>query len=148
MSYDSYNKTGTLKKRIIAHPRVFRGTASAPFVPAQGLRAHGNNSLPTPGLRQPRSSRLTESRECKVTGRLWHWGFCHYVWTVWPLWQPPALTLNCFPSGPTAKVMSESMPVLRRNPMALEEVERLSCQAFLGCCGCWANFTFLPPDIL
>ena len=34
----SYNETGTQKKRIIAHPWVFRGTASAPFVPAQGLR--------------------------------------------------------------------------------------------------------------
>ena len=33
----SYNETGTLKKRRIAHPWVFRGTVSAPFVPAQGL---------------------------------------------------------------------------------------------------------------
>ena len=33
----SYNETGTHKKRRIAHPWVFRGTASAPFVPAQGL---------------------------------------------------------------------------------------------------------------
>ena len=37
----SYNETGTHKKRRIKHPWVFRGTASAPFVRAQGLRAHG-----------------------------------------------------------------------------------------------------------
>ena len=44
----SYNVTGTHKKRRIAHPWVFRGTASAPFVPAQGLRAHGNSLSPHP----------------------------------------------------------------------------------------------------
>ena len=44
----SYNETGTHKKRRIAHPWVFRGTASAPFVPAQGLRAHGNSLSPHP----------------------------------------------------------------------------------------------------
>ena len=36
------------KKRRIAHPWVFCGTASAPFVPAQGLRAHGNSLSPHP----------------------------------------------------------------------------------------------------
>ena len=36
------------KKRRIAHPWVFRGTASAPFVPAQGFRAHGNSLSPHP----------------------------------------------------------------------------------------------------
>ena len=41
-------KLGTHKKRRIAHPWVFRGTASAPFVPAQDLRAHGNSSSPHP----------------------------------------------------------------------------------------------------
>ena len=46
----SYNEIGTHKKRRIAHPWVFHGTASAPFVPAQGLRAHGNSlsSQPRP----------------------------------------------------------------------------------------------------
>ena len=44
----SYNETGTHKKRRIAHPWVFRGTASAPFVPAQDLRAHGNSLSPHP----------------------------------------------------------------------------------------------------
>ena len=44
----SYNETGTLKKCRIAHPRLFRGTASAPFVPAQGLRAQGNSLSPRP----------------------------------------------------------------------------------------------------
>ena len=44
----SYNETGTHKKRRIAHPWVFRGTASAPFVPAQDLRAHGNSISPHP----------------------------------------------------------------------------------------------------
>ena len=44
----SYNETGTHKKRRIAHPWVFRGKASAPFVPAQGLRAHGNSLSPHP----------------------------------------------------------------------------------------------------
>ena len=44
----SYNETGTHKKRRIDHPWVFRGTASAPFVPAQGLRAHGNSLSPHP----------------------------------------------------------------------------------------------------
>ena len=44
----SYNETGTRKKRNIAHPWVFRGTASAPFVPAQGLRAHVNSLSPHP----------------------------------------------------------------------------------------------------
>ena len=48
-SYEwSYNETRTHKKRRIAHPWVFRGTASAPFVPAQGLRAHGNSLSPHP----------------------------------------------------------------------------------------------------
>ena len=45
---ESYNEKGTHKKRIIAHPRVFRVTASAPFVPAQDLRAHGNSLSPHP----------------------------------------------------------------------------------------------------
>ena len=44
----SSNETGTHKKRRIAHPWVFRGTASAPFVPAQCLRAHGNSLSPHP----------------------------------------------------------------------------------------------------
>ena len=44
----SYNETGTHKKRRIAHPWVFHGTASAPFVPAQDLRAHGNSLSPHP----------------------------------------------------------------------------------------------------
>ena len=44
----SYNETGTHKKARIAHPWVFRGTVSAPFVPAQGLRAHGNSLSPHP----------------------------------------------------------------------------------------------------
>ena len=44
----SYNETGTHKKRRIAHPWVYRGTASAPFVPAQDLRAHGNSLSPHP----------------------------------------------------------------------------------------------------
>ena len=44
----SYNETGTHKKRRIAHPWVFRGTASASFVPARGLRAHGNSLSPHP----------------------------------------------------------------------------------------------------
>ena len=44
----SYNETGPHKKRRIGHPWVFRGTASAPFVPAQGLRAHGNSLSPHP----------------------------------------------------------------------------------------------------
>ena len=44
----SYNETGTHKKRRITHPWVFRGTASAPFVPAQDLRAHGNSLSPHP----------------------------------------------------------------------------------------------------
>ena len=44
----SYNETGTHKKIKIAHPWVFRGTASAPFVPAQDLRAHGNSLSPHP----------------------------------------------------------------------------------------------------
>ena len=44
----SYNATGTHKKRRIAHPWVFRGTASVPFVPAQGLRDHGNSLSPYP----------------------------------------------------------------------------------------------------
>ena len=44
----SYNETGTHKKRRIAHPWVFRGTAIAPFVPAQDLRAHGNSLSPHP----------------------------------------------------------------------------------------------------
>ena len=44
----SYNETGTHKKRRIAHPWVSRGTASAHFVPAQGLRAHGNSLSPHP----------------------------------------------------------------------------------------------------
>ena len=44
----SYYETGTHKKRRIAHPWVFRGTASAPFVPAQDLRAHGNSLSPHP----------------------------------------------------------------------------------------------------
>ena len=44
----SYNETGTHKKRRIAHPWLFRGTASAPFVPAQDLRAHGNSLSPHP----------------------------------------------------------------------------------------------------
>ena len=44
----SYNETETHKKRRIAHPWVFRGTASAPFVPAQDLRAHGNSLSPHP----------------------------------------------------------------------------------------------------
>ena len=39
----SYNETGALEKRKNTHPRVFRGTASAPFVPAQGIRAQGNS---------------------------------------------------------------------------------------------------------
>ena len=33
----SYNETGTLKKRIIAYPRVFSDTASAPFGPCSGF---------------------------------------------------------------------------------------------------------------
>ena len=44
----SYNETGTDKKRRIARPWVFRGTPSAPFVPALGLRAHGNSLSPHP----------------------------------------------------------------------------------------------------
>ena len=32
----------------IAHPWVFRGTSSGPFVPAQGLRAQGNSLSPHP----------------------------------------------------------------------------------------------------
>ena len=44
----SYNETGTHKKRRIAHPWVFPCTASAPFVPAQGQRAHGNSLSPHP----------------------------------------------------------------------------------------------------
>ena len=56
----SNNKTGTLKKRKIAHPWVFRGTASAPFVPAQGLRAYGNSLSPHPRpLSTDRGPRLT-----------------------------------------------------------------------------------------
>ena len=43
-----YNETETYKKRRIAHPWVFRGTTSAHFVPAQGLRAHGNSFSPLP----------------------------------------------------------------------------------------------------
>ena len=42
----SYNETGTHKKCRIAHTWVFTGTASAPFVPAQGLRSHGNSLSP------------------------------------------------------------------------------------------------------
>ena len=44
----SYNQTGIHKKRRIAHSRVLCGTASAPFVPAQGLIAHGNSLSPHP----------------------------------------------------------------------------------------------------
>ena len=44
----SYNENGTDKKRRNAHPWVFRGTASAPFVSAQGLGAHGNSLSPHP----------------------------------------------------------------------------------------------------
>ena len=43
-----YSETGTLKKRIIAHPHVFRGAARAPFDPAQGLTARGNSLSPHP----------------------------------------------------------------------------------------------------
>ena len=31
------------KRAKVAHPQVFRGTASAPFVPAQGLGPQGNS---------------------------------------------------------------------------------------------------------
>ena len=48
LSHKSYNETGTHKNRRIAHPWVFRGTASATFVPAQGLRAQGNSLSPHP----------------------------------------------------------------------------------------------------
>ena len=44
----SYNETGTHKKRRTVHPWVFRSTASALFVPAQGLRAQGNSLSPRP----------------------------------------------------------------------------------------------------
>ena len=44
----SYNETGSHKKRRIAHPWVFRGTASAPLVSVQGLRAHRNSLSPHP----------------------------------------------------------------------------------------------------
>ena len=54
----SYNETGTLKKRIIAHLLVFRGTASVRFVPVQGIRAQGNSLSLHPRLlsTSPRSS--------------------------------------------------------------------------------------------
>ena len=44
----NYNEKVTLRKRKIAHPWVLRGAASAPFVPAQGLRAQGNSLSPQP----------------------------------------------------------------------------------------------------
>ena len=66
---------------------LFRGTASAPFVPAQGLRAQGNSLSPHPrplstdrGPR-PNHRQVTEAPclcKCKVTGRQQHWGFYRY----------------------------------------------------------------------
>ena len=60
---------------------VFRGTASAPFVPAQGLRAHGNSLSPHPRplstavlartigkLPKHRDSASTKSRDVYSTG--------------------------------------------------------------------------------
>ena len=92
----SYNETGTHKKRRIAHPWVFRGTASAPFVPAQDLRAHGNSLSPHP---RPLSTavlartigKFTEAPclcKCKVTGRQQHWGFSRYFVGVSARQQP------------------------------------------------------------
>ena len=83
----NYNETGTHKKRRIAHPWEFRGTASAPFVPAQGLRAHENSlSLLTQasvnGGPRPNHRQVTEALclcKCKVTGRQQHWGFYRYL---------------------------------------------------------------------
>ena len=57
----SYNETRTLKKRRIAHPWVF--TASAPFVPAQGIRAQGNSLSPHP-------SSLSTEVLARTTGKL------------------------------------------------------------------------------
>ena len=37
-----------VKNSKIAHPWVVRGTASAPFLPAQGVRAQGNSLSPHP----------------------------------------------------------------------------------------------------
>ena len=47
-SYNETENTQKKKKRVIAHPWVFRGTESAPFVPAQDFRAQGNSFSPTP----------------------------------------------------------------------------------------------------
>ena len=75
----------------IAHQRVLHGTASAPFVPAQGLRAPGNSLSPHPRplstavltqttgkLPKHPASVSAKSRDVfgtgEVTGRLWHWG--------------------------------------------------------------------------
>ena len=93
----SNNKTGTLKKRKIAHPWVFRGTASAPFVPAQGLRAQGNSLSPHPRPlstdRGPRPNHRQVTKapclcKCKVTGSQWHWGSYRYLVGVSARLQP------------------------------------------------------------
>ena len=92
----SYNETGTHKKSRIAHPWMFRGTASAPFVPAQGLRAHGNSLSPHP---RPLSTAVLArtigkipkhhaSASCKVTGHQQHLGFYRYFVGVSARQQP------------------------------------------------------------
>ena len=45
----SFNGPGTHKKGNIAHPLMLHGAASAPFVPAQYIRAQVN-CLPSPRL--------------------------------------------------------------------------------------------------
>ena len=92
----SYNETGTHKKCRIAHPWVFRGTASAPFVPAQDLRAHGNSLSPQPQASVnrgpcPNHRPVTEAPcvcNCKVTGHQQHWVFNRYFVGVSARQQP------------------------------------------------------------
>ena len=86
----SYNELqqGTHKERKIAHPRVFRGSACAHFVPAQGLRDQGNslfshprplpNRGPLPNHRQVNES----SWFCKCTYTLVVFGTRIYCYSV------------------------------------------------------------------